>query len=70
MSSTLRVNTITNSTGDGAVDFPRGITGDGSNLNFDPKIIGYSPIFFGTSVPIETNITITFNQSCCFAQTV
>ena len=66
MSSTLRVNTITNSTGDGAVDFPRGITGDGSNLNFDPKIIGHTPNFFGTGVPIETNITITFNQNIKF----
>ena len=66
MSSTLRVNTITNSTGDGAVDFPRGITGDGSNLNFDPKILGHTPNFFGTGVPIETNITITFNQNIKF----
>ena len=48
MSSTLRVNTITNITGDGAVDFPKGITGDGSNLNFDPKIIGNNPTFFAT----------------------
>ena len=66
MSSTLRVNTITNSTGDGAVDFPKGITGDGSNLNFDPKIIGHNPNFFGTDVPIETNITLTFNQNIKF----
>ena len=66
MSSTLRVNTITNSTGDGAVDFPRGITGDGSNLNFDPKIIGHNPTFFGTDVPIETSITLTFNQNIKF----
>ena len=66
MSSTLRVNTITNSTGDGAVDFPRGITGDGSNLNFDPKIIGHTPTFVGTNVPIETNITLTFNQNIKF----
>ena len=66
MSSTLRVNTITNITGDGAVDFPKGITGDGSNLNFDPKIIGHTPNFFGTNVPIETNITLTFNQNIKF----
>ena len=66
MSSTLRVNTITNITGDGAVDFPKGITGDGSNLNFDPKIIGNNPTFFATGVPIETNITITFNQNIKF----
>ena len=66
MSSTLRVNTITNSTGDGAVDFPNGITGDGSNLNFDPKLIGYSPLFFGSDVPIGTNITLTFNQNIKF----
>ena len=66
MSSTLRVNSLTNADGTGAVNFPHGITGDGSGLDFNPEVIGFNPDLFKSGVAVDTNITISFNQNVQF----
>ena len=66
MSSTLRVNSLTNADGTGAVNFPHGITGDGSGLDFNPEVIGFNPYLFKSGVAVDTNITISFNQNIQF----
>ena len=67
MSSTLRVNSITNAAGDGPVNFPNGVSGDGTNLSFTPKVISFSPGSGETNVLLSRNIIISFDQDIRFS---
>jgi hypothetical protein len=64
--SNLRVDSIANSGNNGPVDFPTGVSGDGANLSFDPKIISFDPPSLGTNVSTGGNITLTFDQDIKF----
>ena len=64
--SELRVDSITNNTDNGPVDFPNGVSGSGADLSFDPKVINFSPKSLETNVSTGTNIVLTFDQDIKF----
>ena len=67
MSSKLRVDQITNANADGPVSFPNGVTGDGSQLRFAPKIVGFSPLALSEDSELGTNVVFTFDQEIMFS---
>ena len=67
MSSKLRVDQITNANADGPVSFPNGVTGDGSQLRFAPKIVGFSPLALSEDSELGINIVFTFDQEIMFS---
>lgn len=67
MSSKLRVDQITNANADGPVSFPNGVTGDGSQLRFAPKILGFSPLALSEDSELGINIVFTFDQEIMFS---
>jgi len=65
--SQIKVNSITNALEDGPVNFPYGLTGDGSKLTLAPQIISFSPSQLATGVGVGTNITLTFDRAIQFS---
>jgi hypothetical protein len=70
MPSELRVNFLTDSSGSGPVDFPNGLSGDGDQLEFIPRVIAFSPSSGEKEVDIELQrIVITFDRDIIFEGT-
>ena len=70
MPSELRVNSLTDSSGSGPVDFPNGLSGDGDQLEFIPRVIAFSPSSGEKEVDIELQrIVITFDRDIKFEGT-
>ena len=64
--SEIRVNTVTNGSGDGAVKIPNGATGVADGLKIAPRVISFSPENLEDGVAISSNIVITFDQDIQF----
>lgn len=64
--SEIRVNTVTNGSGDGAVKLPNSATGVADGLKLAPKVISFSPENLGVGAAISSNIVITFDQDIQF----
>lgn len=60
--SKIKVNEITNLGMDGAVYFPNGIIGDGSQMILAPGVETFSPTNLSTNNALDTTIQIGFNQ--------
>jgi len=65
--SQINVDSIANTNDDGPVYFPRGMRGDATNLQYEPKILTFDPVPLSTGISTTTNITITFDQQIQFS---
>ena len=65
--SKIEVTQIASSNGVDPVYFPDGIVGDGTALSFFPEIVSITPTPFSNAAPLDTNISITFDQNIEFS---
>lgn len=64
--SEIRVNNVTNSSGDGFVKIPNSATGVADGLKLAPRVISFSPANLESGAAISTNIVFTFDQDIQF----
>ena len=64
--SKIKVNSISSLSGQ-KVEFPNGVSGDGSGLYFQPNVISFDPVATSTGISTTTNITILFDQDVEFS---
>jgi len=67
--SELKVNVVSSYKKTAAIEFPTGISGDGSRLSNAPKILEFNPQPFSAGISTNTNIVLTFDQAIGFNST-
>jgi len=65
--SKIKVNSISSINDTNPVYFPTGVSGDGSNLSFQPTLISFDPASTSTGISTTTNITLLFDQDVEFS---
>ena len=65
--SKIKVGTITNVDDTSPVIFPTGVSGDGSGLTFEPKVVSFNPEPLSSGISTTTNINVTFDQQIEFS---